>query len=164
MAQDLRQYILGYMYALSWKLLIIDLLSEYFAILLKRLHLKKIAAKCSIFLHWLYFFSYWKVKDVFWLRIKFHLGEAEGRGKRWVWREKPKMRVNFAKIPIIRQDKNFILQTADSTTLSYRRVGHSWSSSLLNLHFVNICPQWCRWHWWLQQGDWYSAVEGFQLC
>ena len=44
------------MCALSWKLLIIGLLSEYFATLLKRQYLKKIAAKCSIFLHQLYFF------------------------------------------------------------------------------------------------------------
>ena len=33
------------------KLLIIGLHLEYFATLLKRLHLEKIAAKCSIFLH-----------------------------------------------------------------------------------------------------------------
>ena len=32
------------------------------------------------------------------------------------------------------------------------------------------CHRWCRWHrhhrqcWWLQQGDWYSIAEGFQLC
>ena len=47
---------MGYMYALSWKLLIIGLLLEYFVTLFKRLYLKKIAAKCSIFLHRLYFF------------------------------------------------------------------------------------------------------------
>ena len=35
---------------------------------------------------------------------------------------------------------------------------------------VNTCPQWCwqcrwyQWHRWLQQGDWYSIAEGFQLC
>ena len=65
------------MYTLSWKLLIIGLLSEYFATLLKRLYLKKIAAKCSIFLHQLYF-SYGKVKDI--------LGDKDqissGKGKR----------------------------------------------------------------------------------
>ena len=31
--------------------------------------------------------------------------------------------------------------TTDGTTLSCRKVSHSWSSSLQNLHFVNICPQ-----------------------
>ena len=35
---------MGYMYALSWK----GLLLEYFATLLKRLHLKKTATKCSL--------------------------------------------------------------------------------------------------------------------
>ena len=49
-------WVMGYMYALSWKLLIIGLLSEYFATLLKILHLKKMTAKCSIFLHQLYLF------------------------------------------------------------------------------------------------------------
>ena len=44
------------MYAVSWKLLILGQLSEYFPTLLKRLYLKKIAAKCSIFLHQLYLF------------------------------------------------------------------------------------------------------------
>ena len=47
---------MGYMYALSWILLIIELLLEYFATLLKILHMMKIAAKCSIVLHQLYFF------------------------------------------------------------------------------------------------------------
>ena len=57
--------------------------------------------------------------------------------------------------------------TTDGTTLSCRKVGHSWSSCLQNLRFVNICPQWCRQCQqcrWLQQGDWYSIAEGFQLC
>ena len=49
-------WVMGYMYALSWKLLIIGLLLKYFATFLKILYLKKIARKCSIFLHWLYFF------------------------------------------------------------------------------------------------------------
>ena len=48
--------------------------------------------------------------------------------------------------------------TTDGTTLSCRQVGHSWSSSLQNLHFVSICPQWCRWCWWLQQGHWYCTA------
>ena len=48
-------WVMGYMYALSWKLLIIGWLLEYFAALLKILHLKKIARKCSIFLHQLHF-------------------------------------------------------------------------------------------------------------
>ena len=60
--------------------------------------------------------------------------------------------------------------TTDGTILSCSKVGHSWSSSLQNVHFVIICLQWCRQHrWhiqcqWLQQGDWYNTAEGFQLC
>ena len=34
-------------------------------------------------------FSYGKVKDVFWIWIKFHLGRAKGRGKREVWGSRP---------------------------------------------------------------------------
>ena len=56
---------MGYIYALSWKLLIIVLLSEYFATLLKRQHLKKIAVECSIFLHQLYF-DLWEGQGHFW--------------------------------------------------------------------------------------------------
>ena len=69
-------WVMGYMCALSWKLLIIGLLLEYFATLLKRLYLKKIAAKCSIFLQW---FS--SSRTFSWIKIKFHLGKAKGRGK-----------------------------------------------------------------------------------
>ena len=66
------------MYALSWKLLIIGLLSEYFANLLKRQYLKKIAAKCSTFLHLLYI-SYRKVKDIFLGdKDQISLGRAKG--------------------------------------------------------------------------------------
>ena len=67
------------MYAVSWKLLILGQLSEYFATLLKRLNLKKIAAKCSIFLHQLYFFHVGRSRM---LRHKFHLGREKGRGNR----------------------------------------------------------------------------------
>ena len=35
-------------------------------------------------------FSYAKVKDIFWIRIKFHLGMAKGRGKRGDWGRSPK--------------------------------------------------------------------------
>ena len=46
-------------------------------------------------------FSYGKVKDIFWIRIKFHLESTKGRGKMGVWKEKPKMSY-FYKIPIIK--------------------------------------------------------------
>ena len=86
-------WVMGYMYALSWKLLIKGLLSEYFANLLKRLYLKKTAAKCSIFLHRLYFFLMgrsfftnstlflWEGQGLFvGIGIKFHLERTKARG------------------------------------------------------------------------------------
>ena len=89
------------MYALSLKLLIIGLPLKYFAILLKILHLKKIAAKCFTFLHHLYFFL-WEGQGHFLggIRIKYHLVSAKEWGKRSVWRKKPKMRPIFAKLPL----------------------------------------------------------------
>ena len=55
---------------------------EYFATLVKILHLKKIARKCSIFLHQLYFFLMGRSRTFFFgIRIKFHLGRAKGRSK-----------------------------------------------------------------------------------
>ena len=84
------------MYALSWKLLIKGLILEYFATLLKRLHLKKIASK-------MFHISSPSVlvlmgrSRMFFLeiRIKFHLGRAQGRSKRGYRGEKPKMKVVF---------------------------------------------------------------------
>ena len=91
---------MGYMYASSWKLLIIGLLSEYFAILLKILHLKKLAWKCFTFFHWLYVFLMGRSRVFFWIRIKFHQGRAK-EGVRWGTGKKPKMRVIFEKFPLL---------------------------------------------------------------
>ena len=108
---------MGYMYALSWKLLTIGLLPKYFATLLKILHLKKVATKCSIFLHQLFYFLLWEGQEHFWgIRIKFHLGRKQGKGKREYGRRSPKLAVLFfffffCKIPIIKQVINFISQT-----------------------------------------------------
>ena len=73
---------MGYMCALCWKLLTIGLLLEYFATLLKRLHLKKIAIKYSIFLQFLYFFLMERSRIFLGMRIKFHLGREKGRDKK----------------------------------------------------------------------------------
>ena len=51
---------------------------------------------------------------VFLIRIKFHLGRAKGRGKRG-YRGESLNEGYFCKIPIIKQDTNFILQTFDQT-------------------------------------------------
>ena len=55
-------------------------------------------------------FSYGKVKGFFWIRIKFHLGRAKGRGKRG-YGEEAKNKGYFCKIPIIQQDTNFTSKT-----------------------------------------------------
>ena len=105
---------MGYMYALSWKVLIIGPPSEYFETLLKILHLKKIARKCFIFLHQLYFFLMVRSRtSLFGIRIKFHLGRTKGRGKGGIERS-PKYGF-FCKIPIIKQDTNFISQIVHQT-------------------------------------------------
>ena len=75
--------VMDHMYALSWKLLIIGLLSEYFTTLLKMLHLKKMTTKCSIFLHQLYLFLMGRSRT-FLVMIKFHLGgQEEGVRRRY---------------------------------------------------------------------------------
>ena len=51
-------------------------------------------------------FSYGKVKDIF-IRIKFHLGRAKGRGKKEYGGE-TQDEGYFCKIAIIQQDINFI--------------------------------------------------------
>ena len=61
-------------------------------------------------------FSYGKVKDkdVFLIRIKFHLGRAKGRGRRGYGGESLN-EVYFYKILIIKQDTNFISPTFGQT-------------------------------------------------
>ena len=55
-------------------------------------------------------FSYGMVKDIFGIRIKFHLGMAKEGGKRECEGE-AQNEGYFCKIPIIKQDTNFISQT-----------------------------------------------------
>ena len=107
---------MGHMYALSWKLLIIGLLLEYVTTLLKILHLKKIARKCSIFLHQSYFFLMLPGRSRIFseIRIKFHQGRTKGRGRRGYGGE-AQNEDYFCKIPIIKQDANFISQTVGQT-------------------------------------------------
>ena len=60
-------------------------------------------------------FSDGKVKDIFfWIRIKFHPGRANGRGKRGYGGE-AQNEGYFCKTPIIQQDINFISQTFAQT-------------------------------------------------
>ena len=91
---------MGYMYALSWKLLIRVLLLEYFATLLKILQLKKIAKKCSIFLHQLYCFLMGRSRTFLGDKDQISSGKAKGRGMGGWW-EMPKVRIICAKFPLL---------------------------------------------------------------
>ena len=61
-------------------------------------------------------FPHGKVKDIFWIRIKFHLGMAKGMGKSKYGGEAQNQGY-FCKIPIILQDINIISQTFGQTNL-----------------------------------------------
>ena len=56
------------------------LLSEYFATLLKRLYLKKIAVKCPTFLHLLYFFLMGSSRMFFGGKDQISSGEDKRKG------------------------------------------------------------------------------------
>ena len=59
-------------------------------------------------------FSYGKVKDIFWIRIKFHLGRSKGKVRGSIGGE-AQNEGYFCEIPIIKQDTNFISQTVSQT-------------------------------------------------
>ena len=113
------------MYALSWKLLNIGLLSEYFATLLKRLHLKKKLENVPYFFSNCTLFLMWRSRTSFWIRIKFHLGRTKGRGKRGYGRRSPKWGLFFAKFPFVSKIK----------TSTHKLLGRQTS----NYHY-------CNWH------------------
>ena len=94
-------WVMGYMHALSWILLIIGILLEYFEILLKRLHLKKIVTKCSIFLQLLYFYIWEGQGEFLRIRIKFYWGRAKGKGKRGYGGKGPKWGFFLQKFPLL---------------------------------------------------------------
>ena len=82
-----------------------------FATLLKRLHLKNIAAKCSIFLCQLYFVL-WEGQGCFFCQIwfKFRL-DRQKKGVQGGYGGEAQNQGYFCKIPIIKQDTNFTSQT-----------------------------------------------------
>ena len=93
--------VMGYMYALSWKLLITGVLLECLATLLKILHLKKKSQKMFHISSPIVLFSYGKVKDNFWgYESNFIWGEQK-EGVRGGMGKKPKMTVIFAKFPLL---------------------------------------------------------------
>ena len=102
---------MGYTYALSWKLLIVGLLLEYFVTILKRPHLRKIAANVPYFFTDCTF-SYEKVKDIFflfWDKDQIYPGEGKRKGEEGGMGERAKMRYFFLKKnPIIKQDTNYL--------------------------------------------------------
>ena len=92
---------------------------ECFATLLKILHLKKIARKYSIFLHGqkmfhisspFAIFPYGKVKCILGrIKIKFHLGRTQGRGKRRYGGEAQNEVCFFLQNSLIKQDARYKL-------------------------------------------------------
>ena len=90
---------MGYMYALSWKLLIIGLLSEYFAKSLKKTTPEENSHKMFHISSPIVLFSYGKVKDIF--GDKDQISSVKDKRVRGIRREKPKMRVVFAKFPLL---------------------------------------------------------------
>ena len=59
-------------------------------------------------------FFLWEGQGHFGIKIKFHPGRAKGRGER-EYGGKAKNEGYFCKIPIIKQDTNFISQTVGQT-------------------------------------------------
>ena len=99
-------HVTGYMYALSWKLLIIWLLLEYFATLLKILHLEKLDRKCSIFLHQLCLFLMERSRAFFLDKDQISSEERiKGRGKKGYGRRSLKWGLLSHKL-LVRQTSN----------------------------------------------------------
>ena len=71
---------MGYLYALSWKLLIKALLLEYFAALLKKKTPQENSHKMFHISSPIVLFPYGKVKDIF--GHKDHISSGEGKRKR----------------------------------------------------------------------------------
>ena len=93
-------------------------------------------------------FSYGKVKDIWELMINFHLGKAKGRSKRGVWSERPKMRVIFAKFPLLRE-----IQTLSHKLLVRQTSNHH--------HCDWSCPK----NWYAVTFKWFWAVlPGQKIC
>ena len=71
---------MGYMYALSCKVLIIGLLLEYFSTLLKTIP-EENSCKMLHISSMIVLFVMGRSRTFLEIRIKFHLGRAKGRGK-----------------------------------------------------------------------------------
>ena len=132
-------WVMGYMYALSWKLLIIDLLLVYYATLLKRLYLKKIAAKCSIFLHQLDFFLMWRSRMLF---VLF------GYGSNIIWEGKRKSKWGYEGDP----KSGFFLQNSHYKVRYKLYLTNCWSDKLLTTTIVistskKLNVQTYKWFW-----------------
>ena len=134
-----------YVFALSWKLLITGLLLEYFATLLKRLHVKKIATKCSIFLQWLYFFLMGRSRRFFFfIKTKFHQERAKGMGKMGFGWFGPKWGF-FCKIPIIKWDTNFISQLLVRQTSNHHHCNlHAQKPTCRDFQVISNSSSWSK--------------------
>ena len=106
----------------------------------------------------------------FGISIKFCLRRAKGRGKRGMG-EKPKMRVIFAQFPLFSKIQTLSHKLLVTQTSNHHHCNqHAQKPECRDFQVilspaqkqsVNIYPQQSR---QLQQGDWYSTAEEFQLC
>ena len=129
---------MGYMYALSWKLLIIGLLSEYFATLLKRLHLKKIATKHSIF------FLMVRSRMFFGDKDQISSGEGKRKGKSQFWVERVKMRC-FCKIPLLSQIQALSHKLLVTQTSNYHHCTlHTQKPTCMDFQVTSSSSSWSK--------------------
>ena len=133
---DVSQY--GLYYTLSWKLLIMGLLSEYFAALCKELHLKKIATKMFHISSPIVLFLMERSSTFLGIRIKFHLDKANGRGRGKHGEKRTKMRIISSKFPLLSEiwnlsHKLLVRQTATTTiAIGMSKIPCAWLSSDLS--------------------------------
>ena len=97
-------WVIVYMYALSWKLIIIGLLLEYFSnITQKTIHEENSHNMFHVSSVIVLFFLMGRSRTFcFGIRIKVHLGRAKGRGKRG-YEGRGKNEVAFEKFPLLRE-------------------------------------------------------------
>ena len=109
------------------------------------LDLKKIARKCLLFLNSFHFFSYGKIKDIFfWIRIKFLLGRSKGRGKRG-YGEEAQNEGYFCKIPLLSKIKSLshkllVRQTSNNCHCNW----HAQKATCRDFQVISSSSSWSK--------------------
>ena len=108
---------MDYTYAVSWKLLILGQLTEYFATFTQKTIPEESSCKMFHISSPIVLFSYGKVNDVFW-GDKAQISSGEGKRKGGVRGGnggEAQSEVFVCKVPIIKKDTNCIVQTVVQT-------------------------------------------------